>query len=206
MDGVRYAQASVDFAALAIIASGMPSLMAEHHLYALAIELAFKSLALRLGATHDECRRASHSMTGMISLAERKGASVPEVLKTRLGHDKWFKTFLLRTRYPTLFPEEHTADDILAFHPNYPEMIAAILEIPCQVPLEFHNDRGALGEILDKARSRQQSDAMTKVEQRAAHVRGARGRIIIDSLNARRSPRVSTVVHRRKDMLTPSNV
>ena len=68
LDGLRYAHASVDFAALAIISRGMRSAMPEHHLYVLSIELAFKSMALRVGATDKECRAASHRISKMIAL------------------------------------------------------------------------------------------------------------------------------------------
>jgi hypothetical protein len=145
-DGVHFAHAAVRFAALGLTAKQKNWGLQQYHLYALAIELAFKSLALRSGASLDECRKASHRPTAMIELIEQLGTPVPQRLKTRLADDKWFQTFLLLTRYPAKTKMNKSMDTTIWLHSDYPEMIAAILETPCKWPLEF--DHGsALAEI-----------------------------------------------------------
>ena len=145
-DGVSFAHNAVQFAALALIAREKKWSFPRDHLYALAIELSFKSLALRSGATVDECRSAKHNPSEMIKLIERHGTLVPSRLKTRLSDKKWFNTFLLMSRYPAPSELNTSFDKTIFLHPDYPEMIAEILEVPCRWPLSFEAG-GALGEI-----------------------------------------------------------
>jgi len=148
LNGVGFAHGAVEFAAIGLIAGQNGCLNSQLHLFAVAIELAFKSIALLAGASLDDCKSASHSISKMIRLIERHGVNVPERLKTRLGDDKWFKKFLLLTRYPELVPPT-SLDKTITLHNDYPEMIAAILEIQCHCPLEF--ERGnALAEITGR--------------------------------------------------------
>ncbi len=145
-DGVHFAHAAVRFANLGATAAEKSWDIQQYHLYALAIELGLKSLAIRSGATQDECRKAGHRPTVVIALIERYGTAVPEPLKTYLGDDKWFKAFLLLTRYPAI-SELNTSDDKTIFlHSDYPELIAAILEVPCKWPLHFEQPN-ALAEV-----------------------------------------------------------
>jgi len=98
----------------------------------MAIELAFKSLALRSGATVNDCKKASHNISKMISLIQKHQVKIPELLDRKLNCDQSFKNRLFGTRYPVFDPNE-----VITYHKNYPEMIAEILEIPCSIPLKF---------------------------------------------------------------------
>ena len=60
LDGQRFAQAAVEFTALGLVAGQGQVLMPQLHLYALAIELALKSLALRSGANIKQCVNCCH--------------------------------------------------------------------------------------------------------------------------------------------------
>jgi len=151
-DGISYAVEAVEFASLGLTAKQNDWTMPQLHLYALAIELAFKSAALRTEATLEECRKASHHTSRMIALIEQHGTVVPERLKTRLGDDSWFRTFLLLTRYPSLTDRNTSLDNTVFIHKDYPEMIADILEIPCKWPLQFDGG-SALAEIKGAPRS-----------------------------------------------------
>jgi hypothetical protein len=145
-DGVHFAHSAVRFASLGLCAKEQGWQLQEYHLFALAIELAFKSLALRSGASLTECKAVSHRPSAMIALIERHGTSLSECLKTRLSNDDWFKGFLLLSRYPAISQRNKSLDTTIFLHPDYPEMIAAILETTCIWPLEF--ERGnALAEI-----------------------------------------------------------
>jgi hypothetical protein len=148
LNGIGFAHGAVDFAALALVSGRLGCLKPQMHLFAVATELAFKSLALRAGATLEECKNASHKITKMISLIEKHGVEVPSDIKTHLADDKWFKKFLLLTRYTELKPPT-SRDKTIALHRNYPEMIAQILEIPSNCPLEFERG-GALSEINER--------------------------------------------------------
>ena len=146
MDGVFFAYTAVQFAALAVSADqrgwGCPKI----HLYALAIELGFKSLALRSGASIDQCRKTGHDPAKMIDLIEQCGTAVPERLKTRLADKEWFHAFLLMSRYPAISELNSSLDNTIMLHSDYPEMIAEILEVACRWPLSF--ERGSALEEL----------------------------------------------------------
>ena len=145
-DGISFAHTAVQFASLGLVALQNKWSFPQYHLYALAIELAFKSLALRSGATVGECRVAGHDPTKMIELIERYGTTVPIRLKTRLSDKKWYHAFLFMSRYPAPSELNTSLDKTIFLHPDYPEMIADLLEIRCRWPLSF--ERGsALAEI-----------------------------------------------------------
>lgn len=129
--GLMYADNAICFTAFGIM-SGQhkKSSIARFHLFALAIESALKSLALRSGATLDECKAAGHYITKMIALSERHGSTLSKALKLRLSDDDWFKDFFLLSRYPKLGPGP-------LFHKNYPEMIEQLLETRCRYKLKF---------------------------------------------------------------------
>lgn len=143
-DGLTFANIAVEFAGLAWMAQQKGNMPSRLHLYALAIELGFKSLALRSGATVDDCQKAGHRISKMIKLVEIRGVSVPPYLKQRLNDDQWFRN-MLGIRYPRMILVP-SFEDTVFFHSNYPEMIAQILEIPCSCPLTFKGD-AALVEI-----------------------------------------------------------
>jgi len=145
-DGVCFAHTAVQFAALALTAGEKKWSFPQNHLYALAIELSFKSLALRSGATVDECRSAGHDPSKIMELIEKHGTSVPTRLKTRLSDKQWFHAFLFMSRYPAPSELNTSLDKTIFLHPDYPEMIAEILEAPCRWPLSFESG-GALGEM-----------------------------------------------------------
>ena len=145
-DGVCFAHTAVQFAALALTAREKKWSFPQYHLYALAIELSFKSLALRSGATVDECRSAGHDPSKMMKLIEKHGTCVPTRLKTRLSDKHWFHAFLFMSRYPAPSELNTSLNNTVFLHPDYPEMIAEILEAPCRWPLSFEPG-GALGEI-----------------------------------------------------------
>lgn len=148
-DGLLFAKAAIEFAALGLLAEKGRKIAVQLHLYALALEIAFKSLALRAGATPEECKQvAGHKISKMIAMIEAKGVTVPPDLKRRLNDDDWFRK-MLGIRYP-VFIAKPTVENTLFFHKNYPEMIAAILEIPCDAPLTF-TGRSALAEIKKTA-------------------------------------------------------
>ena len=137
LDGVVFAHAAVQFASLGLTAGKHGWPMPRLHLFALAIELAFKSLAIRSGATLDECREKGHCLSKLIALIEKKGTTVSPRIKTRLSDDKWFRSFLLLSRYPVLSKLNTSLDNTIFLHNDYPEMIAEILETHCKLPLEF---------------------------------------------------------------------
>jgi len=153
LDGVHFAQESVQFAALGIIARDKEWSRPQYHLFALAIELAFKSLALRSGASVDDCRKACHRTSAMIKLIEENGTVVPDRLKQRLSDDEWFKSFLMLSRYPVVSAQNTSIDNTLFLHSDYPEMIAEILETPCKWPLDFEHG-SALAEFRSPCSSR----------------------------------------------------
>ena len=145
-DGVSFAHNAVQFASLALTACQNKWSFPRDHLYALAIELALKSLALRSGASLKECRSAGHDPTKMMKLIERHGTHIPDRLKTRLSDKQWFQAFLFMSRYPALSELNTSIETTIFRHPDYPEMIAEILETHCRWPLSF--ERGsALAEI-----------------------------------------------------------
>lgn len=146
MDGVKFAHSAVQFASLALTAGRNGWIMPQLHLYALAIELAFKSLAIRSGASINECRGTRHYLSKMIALIEKHGTTVSMHIKTRLSDDSWFRSFLLLSRYPAMSELNTSLENTIFLHPDYPEMIAEILEIPCPLPLEFAGG-SALAEI-----------------------------------------------------------
>ncbi|WP_396263413.1 hypothetical protein [Haloferula sp. A504] len=146
IDGVSYAHTAIQFAALALVAGERQWGFPKDHLFALAIELAFKSLALRSGSTVIECRSAGHDPEKMIALIEKHGATVPTRLKTRLSDKEWFKAFLFMSRYPALSELNTSLEKTIFLHPDYPEMIAEILEADCRWPLSF-DPGGALHQI-----------------------------------------------------------
>jgi hypothetical protein len=148
LDGVHFAHAAVRFAALALMAEERRWALPQYHLQALAVELAFKSLALRSGASLDDCRKASHRPSSMIRLIERFGTAVPEWLKRRIGDDDWLKSFLLSSRYRAWSAMNKSLESTIWLHSDYPEMIAAILEVPCKCPLRFEHG-SALAESHD---------------------------------------------------------
>lgn len=145
-DGISFAHAAVQFAALGLAARSRRWSFPQYHLYALAIELAFKSLALRSGATVADCKKANHNPGRMIDLIERYGTTVPARLKTRLSDAQWFNAFLFMSRYPAISELNTSLDKTIFLHSDYPEMIAEILEAPCKWPLSFENG-SALSEI-----------------------------------------------------------
>ena len=136
LEGVLYADAAIEFAALAQLAN-----VSKYHLFALAIELAFKSVALRAGASPNQCKNsAGHSVSKIITLIESLGITVSADLKRQLMDDAWFMS-MVSDRYPKLGAGPFV-------HSNYPEIIAGILEIHCPAgPLEFQGG-SALAEIV----------------------------------------------------------
>jgi hypothetical protein len=141
MIGLSFARASTEFTSLGCIAEQNGLIGAKLHLFSIAIELAFKSLALRSGATVSQCKAANHTISKMITLTESFGISIPALIKRKLSDDKSFRDRLNGTRYPVFSSKE-----IITYHKNYPEMIAEILEIPCPRPLTFKGG-SALAEI-----------------------------------------------------------
>jgi hypothetical protein len=119
-----YANSAIEFAALAEIAQ-----TTKYHLFALAIELAFKSLALRVGATPDQCKNAGHRVSKIIKLIGDFGVTIPSALVQQLADDEWFKS-MLDDRYPNWGTGPFV-------HSNYPQLIAGILEVACPVLLTF---------------------------------------------------------------------
>lgn len=131
MAGLMYADNAICFTAFGIISERYrKSSPANLHLFALALESALKSLALRSGATFDECKGASHHVTKMISLLEQHGSPLTGELKLRLSDDEWFKDFFIMSRYPRLGPGP-------LLHNNYPEMIEQVLGTSCKYNLTF---------------------------------------------------------------------
>jgi hypothetical protein len=138
LNGLSFARNAMEFASLGYILE--QKLIAEQkvigavslNLYSMAIELAFKSLALRAGATVNDCKEASHNISVMISLIQKHQIKIPELLDRKLNNDESFKNRLFGTRYPVFDP-----DEVITYHKNYPEMVAEILEIPCPIPLKF---------------------------------------------------------------------
>jgi hypothetical protein len=150
-DGMLFANAAIGFTALAWLGEQANIILtARLHLYALAIDLSFKSLALRSGATPGECKKAGHRISEMIRLIESRGVVLPERLKQRLNDDEWF-TKMVNVRYPIMIPNP-SLREMVFFHKNYPEMIAQILEIPCACPLRYA-EGGAIGEIKAQVRT-----------------------------------------------------
>lgn len=146
IDGVSYAHTAIQFAALALNAGDRGWSFPKDHLFALAIELSFKSMALRSGATLAECRSAGHDPSKMIELIEKHGGIVPARIKTRLSDKGWFQAFLFMSRYPALSELNSSLDKTIFLHPDYPEMIAEILEAQCRWSLSF-DGRGALAAL-----------------------------------------------------------
>lgn len=137
IDGVSYAHTAIQFTALALSAGERGWSFPKDHLLALAIELSFKSMALRSGATVTECRSAGHDPTRMIELIEKHGGTVPARIKNRLSDKQWFQAFLFMSRYPALSELNSSLDKTIFLHPDYPEMIAEILEARCRWSLSF---------------------------------------------------------------------
>jgi hypothetical protein len=131
-DGLLFAQRAMEFMSLGHIAEQRRMVAASVNLYSIAIELAFKSLALRSGATVSQCEKASHKISKILSLIQSFNIKIPEHLDRKLNDDKSFRNRLLGTRYTVFDPKE-----VITYHKNYPEMIAEILEIPCPIPLKF---------------------------------------------------------------------
>ena len=146
LDGLMFAQTAIQFASLGLTAGKASWTTPQVHLYALAIELAFKSLAIRSGATVQECKKAGHRVSRMIALIEGKGTFVTERIKTRLSDDIWFNSFLFLSRYPTFTNRNTSLENTIFLHSDYPQMIATILEVPCKWQLGF-NEGSALCEI-----------------------------------------------------------
>jgi hypothetical protein len=96
---------------------------------------------LRAGATVNDCKKASHNISEMISLIQKHQIKIPELLDRKLNNDESFKNRLFGTRYPVFDP-----DEVITYHKNYPEMVAEILEIPCPIPLKFM-DGSAMAEL-----------------------------------------------------------
>jgi hypothetical protein len=140
-DGLLFANTAMQFTSLGCIAEQKPMVAVSVNLYSIAIELAFKSLALRSGATVSQCEKASHKISKILSLIQSFKIKIPEHLDRKLNDDKSFKNRLLGTRYTVFNPK-----DIITYHKNYPEMIAEILEIPCPIPLKFDGG-SALAEL-----------------------------------------------------------
>ena len=136
LEGVLYADAAIEFAALGQLAN-----VSKYHLFALAIELAFKSVALRSGASRDQCKNsAGHSVSKIIAFIESLGATVSADLKRKLMDDAWFAS-MLSDRYPKIGAGPFV-------HSNYQELVAEILEIECAAaPLQFEGG-SAFAEIL----------------------------------------------------------
>ena len=146
LDGISFAHTAVQFASLGLKAGQQNWHFPQIHLFALAIELGFKSLALRSGATVAECKAVGHDPSKMIALIERHGGIVSPRIKQSLSDKEWFTAFFLMSRYPALSELNSSLDKSILMHPDYPEMIAEILEARCRWPLSFH--RGcALEEI-----------------------------------------------------------
>jgi hypothetical protein len=131
----------MQFTSLGCIAEQKRMVAVSVNLYSIAIELAFKSLALRSGATVSQCEKAGHSISKILSLIRSFNIKIPEHLDRKLNDDKSFKNRLLGTRYTVFDPRA-----VITYHKNYPEMIAEILEIPCPTPLKFA-DGSALAEL-----------------------------------------------------------
>jgi len=165
-DGISFAHTSVQFAALALKAGHRNWHFPQIHLFALAIELGFKSLALRSGATVLECKNAGHDPAKMIALAERHGGIVPARIKQRLSDKEWFQAFLFMSRYPALSELNSSLEKSILVHADYPEMIAEILEARCRWPLSFHRG-SALDEIKDPSPEKTFAIFTEKNENRA---------------------------------------
>jgi hypothetical protein len=140
-DGLLFAQRAMEFMSLGCVAEKRRMVAVSVNLYSIAIELAFKSLALRSGATVSQCEKAGHKISKILSLIQSFNIKIPEHLDRKLNDDKSFRNRLLCTRYTVFDPKE-----VITYHKNYPEMITAILEIPCPIPLKFSNG-SALAEL-----------------------------------------------------------
>ena len=156
-DALLFANSSIEFAALALVAetSGRSSASVGLHLYALSIELGFKALAIAWGSTADECRACRHKISEMIALVEDKGGMISDVIKRRLNDDIWFKK-MLGTRYPLMILNP-SLEETVFFHKNYPEMIVEILETP--TPLGFKFEAGTALETVRHCFDQKQSFA-----------------------------------------------
>jgi len=140
-DGLLFAQRAMEFTSLGCVAEERKMVAVSVNLYSIAIELAFKSLALRSGAAVSQCEKAGHTISKILSLIQSFNIKIPEHLDRKLKDDKSFKNRLLGTRYTVFDPKE-----VITYHKNYPEMITEILEIPCPIPLKF-TDGNALAEL-----------------------------------------------------------
>jgi len=150
-DGLLFANTAMQFTSLGCIAEQRHMVAVSINLYSIAIELAFKSLALRSGATLSQCEKAKHNISKIFSLIQSFNIKIPGHLDRKLNDDKSFKNRLLGTRY-TVF----NSKEIITYHKNYPEMIAEILEIPCPTPLKFDGG-SALAELKKLVKSLKQS-------------------------------------------------
>ena len=96
-DGLLFANTAMQFTSLARIAELNKMVAVSVDLYTMAIEIAFKSLALRAGATLEDCEKAGHNITKLFALIERLGVKIPAMLDRKLNDPKSFKTRLLDT-------------------------------------------------------------------------------------------------------------
>jgi hypothetical protein len=151
-DGLLFAQRAMEFMSLGYVAEQRRMVAVSVNLYSIAIELAFKSLVLRSGATVSQCEKAGHKISKILSLIQSFNIKIPEHLDRKLNDDKSFRNRLLGTRYTVFDPKE-----VITYHKNYPEMITAILEIPCPIPLKF-SDGSALAELKKLVASLKQAD------------------------------------------------
>lgn len=176
IDGMTFANAAIEFAALAWEAEKVGILTSRLHLYALAIELACKSLALRLGATPDQCKKACHKIEKMISLIESLGGIVSEDIKRRVNEERIFQG-LVGTRYP-IWRESTGIDDCVLIPSDLVGLVAAILDTPCASPLTFRGG-GALAEIQTLLERKRIDMEGAKPKYRM----GPRGAVLLEDLN-----------------------
>ena len=127
MDGLFFANVAIEFASLGWEGEKNGLIQSKLHLYALAIEVAFKSLALRSGATLEECKVASHRVSRQIELVEKHGVVVPNELKKRLSDDKWFHKMLFMTRYPEVMRAPMNFENTLFFRSKTPTMLETLI-------------------------------------------------------------------------------
>jgi len=143
LDGLMFANSAIQFAALAFVSHKAALGHATWYLYAMAAELAFKSLALRSDAKPADCKKAGHKISRVVQLIEQQGISVPHELKFKIVDDPWF-TEMLETRYPI---QTNTG---MFINSNYVELIAEALELQCKSLLKFEGG-SAIAEIRIKA-------------------------------------------------------
>ena len=75
----------MEFASLGFIAEQKRMVAVSVNLYSVAIELAFKSLALRSGATVSQCEKAGHRISKILSLIQSFNIKIPEHLDRKLN-------------------------------------------------------------------------------------------------------------------------